>query len=100
MNMQQLMMQAQRMQRELKKAKEELAKKEFTLSKGGAVTVTMRGDKSIVSIDIKEDAFTANYKEDVEDMLTLAINELIKEIQTAEEEINSKITGQTGGFGF
>ncbi len=100
MNMQQLMMQAQRMQRELKKAKDELAKKEFTLSKGGAVTVTIRGDKTIVSIDIKEDAFTPDFKEDIQDMLTLTINELLKEIEKAEEEINSKITGQTGGFGF
>lgn len=100
MNMQQLMMQAQKMQRELKKAKDELGKKEFTLSKGGAVSVTMRGDKTILSIDIKEDAFTPDFKEDVQDMLALTINELIKEIEKAEEEINSTITGQTGGFGF
>ena len=37
MNMQQLMMQAQKMKRELEKAKAALAEQEFEVSKGGAV---------------------------------------------------------------
>ena len=41
MNMQQMLMQAQKMQRELRKAKEALYEKEFTLSKSGLVTVIM-----------------------------------------------------------
>ena len=54
MNMQQMIMQAQKMQRELKKAKAELAKQEFTVTKGGAVTVVMYGNKLIKSISIDE----------------------------------------------
>ena len=45
MNMQQMMAQAQKIQRELKKAQAELAQKEFKISKGGAVTVVVRGSK-------------------------------------------------------
>ena len=56
MNMQQLMAQAQKMQRELQKAKDALAEKEFTVNKAGAVTVTVKGDKSVQKIEIDKDA--------------------------------------------
>lgn len=100
MNMQQMVMQAQKMQRELKKAKDELAKQEFSVTKGGAVTVIMMGDKTIKSISIDEDAFEKDNKEMVEDMLALAINELYEKISDAEQKIEEKITGRMGGFGF
>ena len=44
--MQQMMMQAQRMQRELAKAKAALAEQEFKVSKGGMVELTMKGDRT------------------------------------------------------
>lgn len=100
MNMQQMIMQAQKMQRELKKAKDELAKKEFTVEKGGAVTVIMMGDKTIKSISIDEDAFDAENKEMIEDLLTLALNELYAQVEEMESKIEEKITGRAGGFGF
>lgn len=100
MNMQQMMAQAQKMQRELKKAQAELAQKEFVISKGGAVTVTVLGNKEIKSIQIDKDAFDADNKEMVEDMIALAINEAMGKIDEESEAINERITGQPGGFGF
>ena len=100
MNMQQMMMQAQKMQRELKKAQAELAEKEFSITKGGAVTVKMKGSMEIISIDIDKDAFDPDNKEMVEEMISLAINELIAKINAESEEINEKITGQRGIMGF
>jgi DNA-binding YbaB/EbfC family protein len=85
--MQQMIMQAQKMQRELKKAKDELAKQEFTVTKGGAVTVKMMGDKTIESISIDEDAFDKENKEMVEDLLALALNELYAQVEEAESKI-------------
>ena len=99
MNMQQMMIQAQKMQRELKKALDELAKQEFTVSKSGAVTVTMMGDGSLKSIEIDNDAFDAENKEMVQDLLVLAVNELQEKIETAKEEVNERITGSRAGFG-
>ena len=99
MNMQQMMIQAQKMQRELKKALDELAKQEFTVSKSGAVTVTMMGDGSLKSIEIDNDAFDADNKEMVQDLLVLAVNELQEKIETAKEEVNERITGSRAGFG-
>ena len=100
MNMQQMMIQAQKMQRELKKAQAELAQKEFKVAKGGAVTVVVLGSKQIKSIDIDKDAFEADNKEMVEDMIAMAINEANEQIDKEAEEINERITGQRGGFGF
>jgi len=100
MNMQQMMAQAQKMQRELRKAQAELAQKEFKISKGGAVTVIVLGDKQIKSIDIDNDAFDADNKEMIQDMIALAINEAMEQIDEESEAINERITGQPGGFGF
>ena len=100
MNMQQMLMQAQKMQRELAKAQAQLAEKEFTVSKGGAVTVVLKGDKTVVSISIDEDAFDKDNKEMVEEMIVLAINEAQEKIDEESEAINEKITGRPGGVGF
>ena len=100
MNMQQMMAQAQKMQRELKKAMAALAEKEFVVSKGGAVTVTVLGNKEIKSIEIDKDAFDEENREMIQDMIALAINEAIGQIEEEAEEINERITGQPGGFGF
>ena len=100
MNMQQLMVQAQKMQREMKKAMDELHQKEFTLTKGGAVTIKMMGDKTISKIDISSEALNPDDKEMVEEMIVMAINELIEQINAEEEKINSKVSGGMGGFGF
>ncbi len=100
MNMQQMMIQAQKMQRELKKAMDELAKQEFTVSKGGAVTVIMMGDGSLKSVSIEEDAFEKENKEMVEELIVMAIQELSEQVEEAKEEINERITGSRGGMGF
>ena len=99
MNMQQMMAQAQRMQRELRKAMEALAEKEFVSNKGGLVTVTMLGDKRVKSIVFADEALDEENKEMLEASIALAINELQEQIIKAEEEINERITGNRGGFG-
>lgn len=100
MNMQQMMAQAQKMQRELKKAQAELAQKEFVVTKGGAVTVVVLGSKEIKSVEIDKDAFDLDNKEMIEEMIALAINEALEKINEESEAINERITGQPGGFGF
>ena len=100
MNMQQMMAQAQKMQRELRKAQAELAAKEFKVAKGGAVTVTVLGSKEIKAIEIDNDAFDPENKDMIEELIPLALNEALAQIDKENEEINERITGQAGGFGF
>ena len=75
--MQQMLAQAQRMQRELKKANEELDKKEFTASKSGMVTVTMTGNNKVAKIDIDKDAI-----------------ECLEQIAAERDAIEERITGK------
>lgn len=93
MNMQQMLMQAQKLQREMQKQQAELEQKEFTVSKSGAVTVVVKGDKTIKSIDIDKDAMDPENKEMVEELVALAINEAIAQINAEEQKINSKVAG-------
>ena len=98
MNMQQMIIQAQKMQREMKKKQAELEQKEFTISKGGAVTVVVMGNKTIKSIDIDKDAMDPDNKEMVEELIALAINEAVEKIKAEEAAINEQITGGAGMF--
>ncbi len=76
----------------MQKQMAELEQKEFTVSKSGAVTVVVKGDKTVKSINIDKDAFDADNKEMVEELIALAINEAIEQIRAEEEAINSKMT--------
>ncbi|MCF0107586.1 MAG: YbaB/EbfC family nucleoid-associated protein [Bacilli bacterium] len=100
MNMQQILAQAQKAQREMKKALAEIDAKEFTVSKGGAVTVTMLGSYEVKKIDIDKDAFDPENKEMIEDMIALAVTELTVKIREEKEAVQENITGQRGGMGF
>lgn len=98
MNMQQMLMQAQKMQRELKKAQDALKEKEFKVSKAGIVTVVVKGDRNVLSLDIDKDALNEESKEMVEESIVLAINEALAEIEKESEAINEQITGRSGGL--
>jgi len=99
MNMQQMVIQAQKMQREIQKAQAELAKKEFKASKAGLVSVVVLGSKEIVSIDIDKDGFDPDNKEMIEELIASALNELFVQIDEENEAIQERITGKSG-FGF
>ena len=52
MNMQQMLIQAQKMKRELEKALNELKAQEFSITKNGAVTIKMLGDKQSLPLKL------------------------------------------------
>lgn len=95
-NMQQLMRQAQKMQQDMAKAKEELAQTEVTaVSGGGMVEVTMTCEKKLVSIKIKPEAVDPDDVEILEDLIIAAVNEAQK---LADDETEKKM-GPLSGFG-
>ena len=98
MNMQQMIMQAQKMKRELEKAKAALAEQEFEVSKGGAVKVVVLGNKTVKAVEIDDDAFNKDDKDMIQDMIAMAINEAIEKIEKESEAINERITGRAGGL--
>ena len=98
--MQQMLANAKRMERELKKAHEELATKEFVVKKAGIIEVTIMGDKKVKSIKIDKDALSADNEEMVEETLAMAINEAYEKVQAEADAIEEKVTGQRGVLGF
>ena len=96
--MQQMLMRAQKIQREMKKAHDELDAKEFAVSKNGMVELVMLGNRTIKSLKIEPDALDPENVEMLQDTIILAINEANEVITAANDEIEEKITGQTGMF--
>ncbi len=98
--MQQMLANAKRMERELKKAHEELATKEFIVKKAGIIEVTIMGDRKIKSVKIDKDALSADNEEMVEETLAMAINEAYDKVQAESDAIEERVTGQRGVLGF
>lgn len=91
----QLMQQAQRMQEDLKRAQEEIAKLEVTGSAGGGmVEVTMTGRHEVrrVRIDRK---LMADDPEMTEDMVTAAVNDAVNKVTEASQQ---KLGGVSAGM--
>ena len=91
-----MVIQMQKVQRQLQKAQDELAKKEFKITKAGLVTVTVLGSKEVVSIKIEDDGFDADNKEMIEEMIALALNELYEQIDAENDAIQKQIAGKSG----
>lgn len=93
MNMQALMQQAQKMQREMQKKQAELEAKTFSVdSAGGAIKVIIKGTRQIEKIEIDKDAIDPDDKEMLEDMIKIAINEAISVVDSAFDALNAQVT--------
>lgn len=100
-NMNNLMKQAQRMQRQMEESQKELETKEFQASAGGgAVTVTVSGSKEIKAIEISKEVVDPDDVEMLQDLIVAAVNEALSQVEAANQEVMGKVTGGLGGFGF
>ena len=95
-NINQLMKQAQKMQADMQKAREELAELEVTATSGGGIVeVTMTCDKKLKGIKIKPEAVDPDDVEMLEDLITAAFNECLA---LAEKEHDDRL-GQFSQMG-
>ncbi|MCK9609615.1 MAG: YbaB/EbfC family nucleoid-associated protein [Candidatus Cloacimonas sp.] len=93
-NMQQLMKQAQKMQAEIMKQQEELAKTVYTASSGGGmVTIEMNGQFEVISLKIDPQVVDPEDVEMLEDLILAAIQEVINKVNEASNSVMSKVTG-------
>ncbi len=84
-NMQALMRQAQKMQEDMKRIREEIDATEYTSSVGGGmVEVTMLGNKTVKAVRIKPEVVDPDDVEMLEDLMVSAVNDCISKI-TADE---------------
>lgn len=93
MNMQKIMQQAQKMQRELQNKKDIIAKEEFVGSNEW-VDVTLNGKKELLSCKIKKDSILKDDIEVLEDFIVLAMRDALVKI---DDEYNKQM-GQYAGM--
>ncbi len=96
MNMQALMAQAKKIQKELEKSTKELEEKEFTFENENIIIVAT-GNNKIKNISIKN----KNLYEDIdllEEIIIVGINSTLEKIQKEKENKIGKYTNGLGGF--
>lgn len=97
-NMNNLMKQAQKMQKQMEEATKELESKEVTAKAGGgAVEVTVSGKKEVTKVKLTEEIVDPDDIEMLEDLIMAATNEALRQMDEISNNSMSKITGGLGG---
>lgn len=98
-NMNNLMKQAQKMQKDMAKLEEELQQKTVEASAGGgAINVVVSGKKELIEINIKPEVVDPEDVEMLQDLIMAAINEAFRKAEEMSNNEMSKISGGLGGI--
>ena len=91
------MRQLQAMQAEMERVQEELDAREVeTTAGGGAVAVRVNGKKEVLSIKIDPDVMDKDDPEMLEDLILVAVNEGLRQIEEMSQAEMGKLTGGLG----
>lgn len=94
MKMNDLMKQAQQMQKRMLEIREELANQTIEATVGGdMVTAVVNGQQELVSIRITPEVVDPDDTEMLEDLVVAAVNEALQKSQDLMSEEMSKLTG-------
>ena len=97
MNMQAIMMQAKKMQRDIEKTQNELESKTDE-SKSQLVTAVVGGNNKLISINIDVDSIEQDDKEMLEDMILVAVNNAIENMEKDKKEKLGKYSNMLSGL--
>lgn len=98
MNMQAMLKQAQKLQKEMMDAQEQINNMEF-VGKSSLVNVKVNGKKEIIDIKIEAEEIDKDDIEMIQDMIVVAINDAFKQVDKETEEKMGKYTkGMPGLF--
>lgn len=93
MNFGSLVQQAQQMQRKVNKVKKEFDEKEFSFaSQNNIVMGKIKGNLEITEIRIDEAMFNTENQQDVQDLLLVTLNQIVKDVNQEREDTINKIT--------
>ncbi len=98
MNIQALMKQAQSIQKDMMKAKDEIDKTVF-VGKNGIVEVEVKGTKEVTKVNIDSSDFSVDDIEMLQDMIMLALNDAFKQVdELTEQKLGKYANGMPGLF--
>lgn len=93
-NMNNLLKQAQKLQKQIEDMKEEIEKRTVEASSGGgAVTAVVTGKRELVDIKIKQEVVDPDDVEMLQDLILAAINEALTKANEMMEQEMAKVTG-------
>ena len=93
-NMNNLLRQAQQMQQKMTTLQKELESRELeTSSGGGMVKIKINGKQEILELKLDKECVDPNDVEGLEELLTIAVNQAVKESQDMVSNAMSKVTG-------
>ena len=99
-NMNNLLKQAQKMQKQMEDAQASLETEEVTASAGGgAVQITVSGKKEITKVQIDKEVVDPDDVEMLQDLIMAAANEALRQMEESSAAAMSKFTGGMGGLG-
>ena len=99
-NMNNLIKQAQKMQREMEETQKALEDEQVSASSGGgAVEVVVSGKREVISVKIDPEAADPEDVEMLEDLIMAAVNEALRKMDELSQERMAKVTGGIGGSG-
>ena len=102
MNMQALLKQAQKMQKEINQAESKCNEQIYESSMGGGgVKVTVKGSMEVLSIEIEKDLLNEEEKETLQDLIVCTVNDALKKAENEKTAVMKKLTSgvkMPGGF--
>lgn len=100
-NMNNLMKQAQKLQRQMEEQAKEFESMEFEASAGGgAVSVVVSGKKEITKVSLDKNVVDPDDVEMLEDLIMAACNEALRKMEEYNKNNMNKLTGGLGGLPF
>ena len=93
-----ILKQAQKMQADMARIQEELAKERIEgMAGGGMVKATVNGQGDILSVHLEKEVVNPEDTEMLEDLIVAAVNDAVRK---SREVAGERMSGVTGGMGF
>ena len=100
-NMKNMMKQMQKMQKEMVESQNELEKRTFTgVANDDLITIEMNGKRDVLAVNVKEDIAERGDAEFLEDLITIALKDVLTKVEEETEQTMGKYTQNLNIPGF
>jgi DNA-binding YbaB/EbfC family protein len=100
-NMQAMLRQAQKVQEDMENLQEELNHRTYEISAGGgAVTLTISGEKIVTDLKIAPEIVDPDDIETLSDIIIAAFNEGVKRVESTNAEEMARVSARMPNLGF
>ena len=100
-NMKNMMKQMQKMQKEMTESQAKLEETTFTgAANDELITIEMNGKRDVLSVQVKEDIAEMGDAEFLEDLITIALKDVLAKVEAETEQVMGKYTQNLNIPGF